>query len=236
MSISVVIALGGNLGDVRLAGEAALAQLNDTPDLAVQRTSRWYSTAPVGCDGRFLNAAAVLDSELTPTQLLLRLQEIETGQGRVRTGHWTPRPLDLDIVLFGQWQVDHPRLKLPHRAAWYRRFVLDPACEVASEMGHPDFGLTLGQLRERLLPRPLVVSWHGELPRDLVTGGAVQARFGSQIRWAEPGEPAIVRFVPRNGTPPGPFEVAVPNDVEETHRIVTETLTSLLDEPVVQSE
>ncbi len=233
MSVSVVIALGGNLGDVRSAGEAALAQLSDTSGLAVQRTSRWYSTAPVGCEGRFLNAAAVLHSELTPTQLLLRLQEIETGQGRVRTGHWTPRPLDLDIVLFGQWQVDHPRLKLPHRAAWCRRFVLDPACEVANEMVHPGFGVTLGQLRERLLPRPLVVRWNGESPRDLVTEGAVLARFGSQIRWGEPG---IVRFVPRSATPPGPFEVAVPNDVDETRRIVTETLTSLLDEPVVQSE
>ncbi len=234
MPVPVVIALGGNLGDVRSTGEVALAQLNDTPGLAVERTSRWYSTAPVGCEGRFLNAAALLHSELTPMQLLLRLQEIETAQGRVRTGHWMPRPLDLDIVLFGQWQVDHPRLQLPHPAAWCRRFVLDPACDVAGDVVHPGCGLTLDALRSRLLLRPLLVAWSGELRWESVTEGAVQARFGSQILRADSREPGIVRFVHRISTRHDPFEMALPNHLDEARRIVLETLTSLLDEPVVQ--
>jgi 2-amino-4-hydroxy-6-hydroxymethyldihydropteridine diphosphokinase len=235
MSVSVLIALGGNLGDVRSTGEAALALLNDTPGLSVERSSCWYSTAPIGCEGRFLNAAARLHSELTPTQLLLRLQEIETALGRVRTGHWTPRTLDLDIVLFGRWQIDHPQLKLPHPAAWCRRFVLDPACEVAGDLVHAGSGLTLDELRVRLLRRPLLVAWSGELRGESVTQGAVHARFGSQVRWAGLNEPGIVRFVPRMSTPLDPFEVALPGDRDDARRIVLETLTSLLDEPVPQS-
>lgn len=234
MSVSVVIALGGNLGDVQAIGEVALSQLNETPGLEVQRSSRWYSTEPVGCEGRFLNSAALLLSELTPLQLLDRLQEIETSLGRVRTGRWTPRTLDLDIVLFGSWQVDHSRLIVPHPAAWHRRFVLDPACEIASEMGHPALGLTLGQLRERLLPRPLLASGCGERPHPGITNAAVQARFGSRVRWVGEDEPGIVRFVPTPSAPLGPFQVALSSDPGEARRIVTETLTALLDEPVVQ--
>ncbi len=232
MSVPVVIALGGNLGDVRATGEAALVQLNNTPGLEVKRTSRWYSTEPVGCDGRFLNAAALLDSDLPPTQLLRRLLEIETESGRVRTGHWTPRPLDLDLVVFGQWQVADPRLKLPHPAAWCRRFVLDPVCEVAGDLVHPDFSMTLHQLRDRLLARPLVVAWGAELPLMAVTQGPVQSRFGSQVCWAEAGEPAIFTFVPPSNVFRGQFEVALPNQLVAARRIVIETLTSMLDEPV----
>lgn len=235
MSIPVVIALGGNLGDVRSTGGDALTQLNDTPGLQVERFSRWYSTAPVGCKGRFLNSSALLLSELTPTQLLLRMQEIEATLGRVRTGHWTPRPLDLDLVLFGQWQIDHSQLKVPHPAAWCRRFVLDPACEVAGELVHPGYGLTLEQLRDRLLPRPLLITWGGEFPGKFVKEEAVHTRFGSQIGWTRFAEPGIVRFVPRTSSLLGPFEVAVPDNWKEACRIVDETLTALLDEPVRQS-
>ncbi len=234
MPVPAVIAMGGNLGDVRIAGEAALSQLHETPGLEMQHTSRWYSTEPMGCVGRFLNAAALVHSELTPLQLLRRLQEIETAQGRVRTGHWTPRTLDLDLVLFGQWKVDHPQLKLPHPAAWCRRFVLDPACEVAGQLVHPDHDLTLNQLRDRLLPRPLKVRWSGELPLVALARGAVQRRFGSQVHWESGDEPVIVRFVPRSSVSIRMFEIAVPNDLDEARRIVIQTLTALLDEPVLQ--
>lgn len=233
MSMPVVIALGGNLGDVRSTGETALTQLNDTPGIEVVRSSRWYSTEPVGCEGRFLNAAALLHSELTPTQLLLRMLEIESLHGRVRTGHWTPRPLDLDLVLFGQWKIDHPQLKLPHPSAWCRRFVLDPACDVAGQLVHASYGQTLHALRNRLLPRPMVVSWGQGMSSDLVVDEALSEKFGSQIRWAGPQESAVVRFVLATESASGPFEVRVPHDVDIARRIMIETLTALLDEPKV---
>ena len=62
---------------MRATGLAAIKQLQETPGIVVEQVSDWYSTTPVGCEGQFLNAAARLESELTPTQLLLRMLEIE---------------------------------------------------------------------------------------------------------------------------------------------------------------
>ena len=233
MPVPVVIALGGNLGDVRAAGHAALSQLGQVPGIIVEQISQWYSTEPVGCEGRFLNAAARLTSELTPTQLLLQMHEIEAQHGRVRTGHWLPRPLDLDLILFGEWRIEHPLLKVPHPAAWCRRFVLDPGCEVAGTMTHPSFGLTIGQLRSRLLPRPLAIAWSEGLPRNKALAEAIQARFGSIVRWTSTGESSVVRFVPPSPDRVTPFEVAVPNDSTKAQRTVIDTLTAMLDEPSV---
>jgi len=233
MSVPVVMALGGNLGDVRATGEAALAQLHETPGIVVEQVSSWYSTEPVGCEGRFLNAAARLQSEMTPAQLLLRMHEIEALHGRERTGHWTPRPIDLDLVVFGQWKIDHPRLILPHPAAWCRRFVLDPVCEVAGQTVHPSFGVTFEALRARLRSRPLAISWASQHSRDALIGREILDRFGSQICWAESAASSIVRFVPLSGSVCKPSEIALPIDPTEARRIFTETLTAMLDEPFV---
>ncbi len=87
MPTPVVIALGGNQGDVPAAGRAALARLGTVSGVQVLRASRWYSTEPVGCAGEFLNAAALLHCDLTPPQLLKTLHAIEAAHGRVRTAH-----------------------------------------------------------------------------------------------------------------------------------------------------
>lgn len=236
MSVPVVIALGGNLGDVRSTGEAALRRLHETSGLEVEQASAWYSTEPVGCEGRFLNAAARLQCELTPGQLLQRMSEIELEFGRQRTGHWTPRPIDLDLVAYRFWRVDHPRLQVPHPLCWSRRFVLDPVCEVAGQMLHPGFEMTFDALRARLIPRPLPVAWSGDLVRDTVVEGEIHARFGTLIRWVEPRAHHVVRFVPVTIASRGPFEVAVPHDLNESRRIVKDTLTALLDEPFVTND
>ena len=233
MSVPVVIALGGNLGDVRSTGESALRRLHETSGLEVEQVSAWYSTEPVGCEGRFLNAAARMRCELTPTQLLQRMSEVEAEFGRQRTGHWTPRPIDLDLVAYRLWRVDHPRLKVPHPFCWSRRFVLDPVCEVAGQMLHPGLGVTFDALRARLIPRPLPVSWSGDLARNAVVEGEIQDRFGTLIRWVEPRAHHAVRFVSTEIAARGSFEIAVPDDLNESRRIVRETLTALLDEPFV---
>lgn len=233
MSVPVVIALGGNLGDVRATGEAAIRRLHETSGLEVEQVSAWYSTEPVGCEGRFLNAAARLRCELTPGQLLLRMSEVELEFGRQRTGHWTPRPIDLDLVAYRFWKVDHPRLKVPHPLCWSRRFVLDPVCEVAGQLLHPGLGVTFDALRARLIPRPLPVAWSGDLARDAVVEGEIHDRFGSLIRWVEPRTHHVVRFVPVSIAGQGPFEIAVPDELNDSRRIVVDTLTALLDEPFV---
>lgn len=233
MSVPVVIALGGNLGDVRSTGESALKRLHDTPGLSVEQVSAWYSTEPVGCEGRFLNAAARLQCELTPSQLLQRMLEVEFEHGRQRTGHWTPRPIDLDLVAYRFWRVDHPHLKVPHPLCWSRRFVLDPVCEVAGQMLHPGLRMTFDALRARLIPRPLPVSWSGDLARDAILEGEIHERFSDSVRWVEPRAHHVARFVPESATGPGAFEITVPDDLNASRRIVSETLTALLDEPFV---
>jgi 2-amino-4-hydroxy-6-hydroxymethyldihydropteridine diphosphokinase len=121
--------------------------------------SRVYRTAAIGQEAgeEFLNAAAEIETELPPLELLDLLQSVEADFGRTRTIHWGPRPLDLDLILYGDHRVELPRLAVPHPACWYRRFVLDPLCEIAGNVVHPQKGVTLDELRRRLLARPFRV-------------------------------------------------------------------------------
>lgn len=230
MPTPVVIALGGNQGDVPAAGRLALARLGTVSGVQVLRASRWYSTEPVGCAGEFLNAAALLHCKLTPPQLLKTLHEIEAAHGRVRTAHWGPRPLDLDVVLWGTQQYDSPTLVIPHPAAWNRRFVLDPACEIAGELVHPGLGQTLHQLRERLRQRLIQVAWSGLGTWADFFEHTVFARFIDQIEPASPGR-AHVEFTTTRRTVPRPFEIWVPGNPERARELVALTLTAMLDEP-----
>lgn len=231
MPTPVVIALGGNQGDVRSVGQSALSQLGATPGIQVTRVSRWYSTEPVGCVGEFLNGAALLSCELSPPQLLSRLHELEAAHGRVRSAHWGPRPLDLDIILFGAQQYDSPSLMVPHPWAWNRRFVLDPACEIAGEMLHSGLGLTLHQLRERLQERPLRVAWSRPETWPEFFDYPSLARFQQQIERVDEPTSAHVHFVTYGRTRLRPFEVCVPANRERARALVALTLTAMLDEP-----
>ncbi len=119
------IALGSNLGrrEVFLAeARAAIAALDDTTVLAETEV---VETAPIGPveQGPFLNQMIAVQTELTPTQLLSFLQEIERKAGRLRLEKWGPRTLDLDIVLFEKQKITEPNLTVPHpelpnRAFW----------------------------------------------------------------------------------------------------------------------
>jgi len=151
------IALGGNQGSVSETFRRAAELLHRTPGITVTQVSQLYTTAPVGADagGEFLNAAAELQSTLSPFDLLVRLQDVETQLGRTRTVHWGPRTLDLDLLLYADQKVSTPTLTVPHPHLWYRRFVLDPLVEIAPDVVHCGHGLPIAQLRERLLSRPL---------------------------------------------------------------------------------
>lgn len=151
------IALGGNLGSVAETFRQAVSLLNRGNDLAVIQMSSLYTTSPVGADAGspFLNAAAELQTTLSPADLLVTLQNVETQLGRVRLVHWGPRTLDLDLLLFDQQVLTTPTLTIPHPHLWYRRFVLDPLAEIAPDVVHGGHGLTIAELRERLLSRPL---------------------------------------------------------------------------------
>lgn len=134
------IGLGSNLGNRRANLVAAVELIGRLPGTQVRRVSSFVETAPVGGPPEqqpFLNAAAEIESVLTPRVLLERLQEIEQKLGRARSERWGPRPIDLDILLWGAQRVDEPALTIPHPRMHFRRFVLEPLVEIAPDARHP---------------------------------------------------------------------------------------------------
>ncbi len=161
------LALGGNLGDVASTFQWVHQELVSRPDIEALRMSRIYRTAPVGANAGnpFLNAAIVCRTPLAPEDLLEICQHLEQQAGRTREIHWGPRRLDLDLIGLEDQVVRSPRLILPHPSAWYRRFVLDPLCELAPDWWHPERQATARELRDRLQRRPLIMDLR-DLPCD----------------------------------------------------------------------
>lgn len=206
--MSCYIALGGNLGDVATTFGLALARLAGHC-CRVTAVSTIHRTEPVGgSGGQFLNAAAELETDLDPWELLDRLHGVEAEFGRTRETVWGPRTLDLDLLFYQSEIVESPRLTVPHPAAWYRRFVLDPLVEIAAEVVHPVKGATVRALRQRLLVRPLTIALAGgSEPAAAELGEQLATRFAEVevTRWTRPAAagaqfPAEPTFVAWLGT------------------------------------
>jgi 2-amino-4-hydroxy-6-hydroxymethyldihydropteridine diphosphokinase len=131
------IALGGNVGDVRATFDRAIALLCD--DGAVQLVSRSsdYRTPPWGVTDQppFVNAVITVSTALAPHALLTRMQACERALGRDREHerHWGPRPIDLDLLAYGDMTLHDPDLTLPHPHLFERAFVLMPLAEIAAD-------------------------------------------------------------------------------------------------------
>lgn len=119
----------------------------------MMRVSSLYRTSPVG-DLRqdwFINAAVLVQTRLKPLALLDLMLEVEKRFGRVRTVKWGPRPLDLDILFYENSQIDLPGLQVPHPLMSERLFVLAPLAEIEPDWVHPGLGLSVLDMRNRLL-------------------------------------------------------------------------------------
>ena len=148
-----LIGLGSNLGDRQAALDGAITALRNTPGVAIEKVSSFRETDPVGGppgQGLFLNAAAALETTLDPFQLLRVLEEVETQFGRVRALPWGERTLDLDLLLFGEWIIDTPRLSVPHPRFAIRRFVLEPLAEIAPGAVDPVTKRTVAEILANL--------------------------------------------------------------------------------------
>lgn len=182
-----LLALGGNRGDIAATMDSTLRELSAHPRVTLTARSRLYRTRAVGSQAGddFLNAAATIETALPPLELLDLLQLLEARHGRTREIHWGPRPLDLDLILYGDEIINHPRLRVPHPAGWYRRFVLDPACEIASDLIHPEKHVPLADLRSRLLPRPLTMRFAGgsETEREELIAALSQRTTSEQMHF-----------------------------------------------------
>jgi 2-amino-4-hydroxy-6-hydroxymethyldihydropteridine diphosphokinase len=152
MSICL-IALGSNLGDRAATLDAAITDIGMLTGVVLLRHSGWHATQPVGGgDHRreFLNGATLAETSLTPADLLTALQEIEVRHGRQRSERWAGRTLDLDLLLYDEMVIDTSTLTIPHPRMSFRRFVLEPAAEIAGQLVHPTIDWTLDQLLRHL--------------------------------------------------------------------------------------
>jgi len=137
------VGIGANLGDRAATIRAAVDHLRREPGVTVVAVSRIRETDPVGLldQPRFLNAAAAIDTDLPPRELLDRLLAIERRLGRTREGpRFGPRAIDLDLLLYGQEQVDEPELQVPHPRLHERLFVLEPLLELEPALIVPGRG------------------------------------------------------------------------------------------------
>jgi 2-amino-4-hydroxy-6-hydroxymethyldihydropteridine diphosphokinase len=128
--VRAFVGLGANLGDRDRMLKLAVVELGRLPGTDVRAVSSLRDTAPVGYldQPRFLNGAVELETALAPRKLLDELLRIERELGRDRTQGppQGPRPIDLDLLLYGDAQIDEPGLEVPHPRLHERRFVLEP--------------------------------------------------------------------------------------------------------------
>ncbi|RIK83214.1 MAG: hypothetical protein DCC67_06170 [Planctomycetota bacterium] len=181
-----LIGLGSNLGDRPDHLRRAMLALARLPATRLLARSRFHETAPLGGpagQGRFLNAAAVAETSLEPVR-------------------WAARPLDLDLLLYGRQVVETPSLAAPHPRMTYRRFVLQPAVEIAAGMLHAESQWTVGRLLNHLDAARDAVAVAARDGRDaaaLVEGLAERFGLGVRPAAAATSRPTLCRWEGERG-------------------------------------
>ena len=129
--VRAALGLGSNLGD-RIGHLVAAIDVRSERGVESLLVSSYYETAPVGGPDQndFVNAVVVIDTILTPIQLLELAHRCEDAAERVRSERWGPRTLDVDVLAYDDLTDDAPELTLPHPRAVERAFVLVPWSEV----------------------------------------------------------------------------------------------------------
>jgi 2-amino-4-hydroxy-6-hydroxymethyldihydropteridine diphosphokinase len=146
------LALGSNVGE-RLEQMRSALELLSAEGVVIVTASPVYQNRAIGMGEAdpFLNAVVEVQTELRPEALLDVCLAVENKLGRVRMGGWSPRTIDIDVLIFGQTDIDTERLQLPHPRIAERDFVLRPLADIAPDLEL--FGKSVKELLERL---PLV--------------------------------------------------------------------------------
>ena len=158
----VYLGLGSNLGD----REQNLARATDllAQVVKIEKTSSAYVTEPVDHSDQplFLNAVYCVQTSLSPEELLDVAKRIEAALGRKPSFRNGPRPIDIDILFYGDMVVNVPHLVIPHPRVQERAFVLIPLEEIAPRLVHPVSGRTVREMASQLKDRKGVRIWHQE--------------------------------------------------------------------------
>jgi 2-amino-4-hydroxy-6-hydroxymethyldihydropteridine diphosphokinase len=133
--------------------------------VTVERLSQVYETEPayVSAQPRYLNMALQARTSLDPQALLECLKTVERDMGRMPSLRWGQRPIDLDILLFGDLQVESPDLRIPHARLHERPFVLQPLAELVPNLTPPGLSMTIGELARQAPPVGEIVACLGPL-------------------------------------------------------------------------
>ena len=155
-----LVGCGSNLGRRREQLDRAVELLRFMPGVRMLAVSRFRETRPVGGpvgQSPYLNGACLLETDLGPHDVLGMLAAVENTLHRERTERWGERTLDLDLLLYDDLVIDDPALTVPHPRMATRRFVLEPAVEVAADFQHPLAACSLRALLDNIsAPHPLV--------------------------------------------------------------------------------
>ena len=148
----VYLGLGTNLGEKERNLNDAIISLSQEVGFVI-RSSTFYASKPWGfeSDNDFLNAVVLVDTALTPFDVLSKTQEIEKSLGRTAKtiNSYSDRLIDIDILLYDNLIIDQPTLKIPHPLIAERDFVIIPLSEIAPDLVHPVFGRKIVELLNR---------------------------------------------------------------------------------------
>lgn len=159
------IAFGANLGDPLATYRDVQERLYRSGDVETFRASPLYQTTPVGGppgQPEYFNGAIEIQTRLGPAELHAFLVGIQKALGRSNQGHWQPRIVDLDLILFDSWVVETPDLVVPHPRAHQRWFVLRPIVDLFGQAMHPVLSRTAVELLSLLESRnPTILVFGG---------------------------------------------------------------------------
>lgn len=146
------LSLGSNMADREMSLREAICYMENNDAIRILKQSSIIETEPYGMiqQNKFLNAAVEISTLMSPKELLTYCKNLERMAGRVKTEHWGPRPLDMDILFYDNIVIDTQELTIPHIDMHNRMFVLEPMMEIAPYLRHPYMHKTIKEMKEEL--------------------------------------------------------------------------------------
>jgi len=152
ITVTSYLGIGSNLGDREANIKQSIRHLKSNRRISIKRISSFYESP--ACGGpknqpKYLNAAAKIQTSLTPLELLKELKKIELKLKRKKAVQWGPRTIDLDILFYGDLLFFNRDFAVPHHLLHKRAFVLRPLSDIAPKLRHPIYKKNVKELLKR---------------------------------------------------------------------------------------